>query len=70
MDGYGGPHGDVQTGLKLDKSETKVIGLLGKVSGQIAEPDSSCHTDGGRVMWAQADGTWTKASTEKLNVSV
>lgn len=49
MDGYGGPHGDVQIGLKLDKSETKVISLLGKVSGQITEPDGSCHTNGGQV---------------------
>lgn len=69
MDGYGGPYGDVQIGLKLDKLETKVISLLGKVSGQITEPDGSCRTNGGHVTWEQVDGTWTKTSTEKLNVS-
>lgn len=48
MDGYSGLHGDVQTGLKLNSSETKVISLLGKVSGHITEPYGCCHTGGGR----------------------
>ena len=60
MDSYGGPHGDVQTGLKLNKSETKAVNLLGKVSGQITEPYGSydcCRTGGGCGMGEQAEGT-------------
>lgn len=34
MDGDGEPHGDV----RLDKSETKMINLLGRVPSQITEP--------------------------------